>query len=90
MSSSAGYEAVKLLAKAQFEHGKGRLERALKLLNEVISLGEADERLKGEHAYLLAHIELHKIHQELGHEREATQYYKKAKKLGATDAELRD
>ena len=90
MSSNEGYEAIKLLAQAKYEHGKGRSTRALKLLGEIVSLAERSEALTREHVYLLAHIELHRIHLELGNSREAAEYYKKARKLGATSEQLRE
>ena len=90
MGNCSGYDAVKLLARAKFERDSGRPERAVELLTELLILAESDRSLRHQYPYFAAHIELHKAHCALGHEKEAQEYRAKALKLGASPEQLAD
>lgn len=88
MPADNHYDAIKLLAQASFERDKGRLERAIELLDQVVAFGTKDVEFRREYPYLLAHVELYKAHLARGDEEQARDYYAKAVRLGATPEQL--
>ncbi len=84
------YVAVILLARAKVERDKGNLERAVDLLESVIALGEYNEVFRRRYPYLVAHINLYRIHHAWGRGEEALHYYAKAIVLGAYRYEIMD
>jgi len=88
MDTSSTYVAVRLLARSKVERDKGNLERAVELLESVITLGENDEAFRRQYPYLAAHINLYRIHRATGHDKEARGYFAKAIVLGATRKEI--
>ncbi|MDQ3818971.1 MAG: hypothetical protein M3362_15025 [Acidobacteriota bacterium] len=88
MSDSSEYEAVRFLAQALSERDHENHERAIELLKTVILICEGSDT--GTCLYLnrAAHHALHGIYQKLGRADEASQYYRKAMKLGVTKEEL--
>jgi tetratricopeptide (TPR) repeat protein len=88
MPADNHYDAIKLLAQVSFERDKGRLERAVELLDEVVALGAQDAEFRREYPYLMAHVELYKAHHARGDEEQARDYYAKAVRLGATVEQL--
>ena len=90
MDNNITFVAVSLLAQAKVEREKGSLAAAIELLNRVIALGEKDEDFRSHYPYLVAHINLYRIHHASGHAEGARHYYAKALVLGATPREIRE
>jgi tetratricopeptide (TPR) repeat protein len=88
MPDASAYDALILIARAKVECAQGRHERAVELLGEALGICEHRPELKREPPYLLAHVELYKIHRAAEHEREAFDHFREAVRLGATDAQL--
>jgi len=83
-------DAAILFARAMELFREGKLNRALKLFDQVIAVCEENEALSDGLSCVAAHISLYKIHRALGHDREAREHFQKATSLGASAQRLRE
>ena len=88
MSGSTDYEATKRLAQAFSERDHGEHERAIESLKWVIFTCEGKGSATCEYLLRTALIVLYGIYRSLGLSDEASQYHRKALKLGITKEEL--
>ena len=89
MANCIHYEAVKLLARAIHERLMERRDNAEELLNRIFTLADEDERLTDQYPYFAAHVELYRVYRDAGREKEASEYFNKAVKMGADAEQLR-
>ena len=67
----------------------GRSDSAEELINNIFALAGEDRRLTDYYPYFAAHVEMYKVYRDSGREKEASEYFNKAIKLGATPEQLR-
>ncbi|MDQ3819449.1 MAG: hypothetical protein M3362_17470 [Acidobacteriota bacterium] len=85
MSGSYDYEAKKRLAD---ERDHGEHPKAIEMLKEVIFLCEGSDSVTRQYLLRKALIALYGVYKAQGQSEEASQYHRKAIKLGITKEEL--